>query len=161
MNTTDLEKKIQDFLNQKRIAVVGVSRHHDHHPVGNLIYHRLKKMGHDVFAVNPNMQSFEGNRCYPNLQAIPDGVDGVVIITRPSITEKIVKECNDAGVRRVWIHQGMPRKATSVSKEAVEYCHQHGITVIAGTCPMMYGPGVDFGHRCMRWILELTGGLPA
>jgi len=140
---------------------VGVSRHQDHHPVGNLIYRRLKKLGYNVFAVNPNMQSFEGDRCYSSLQAISGGVDGVVIITRPSITERIVRECHDAGVQRVWIHEGMPRKATSVSRDAVEYCNQHEITVIAGACPMMYGPGVDFGHRCMRWILGLTGGLPA
>ena len=35
------------------------------------------------------------------------------------------------------------------------------ISVIAGACPMMFGPGADFGHTCMRWFLKLTGGLPA
>ena len=35
------------------------------------------------------------------------------------------------------------------------------ISVIAGACPMMYGAGVDFGHTCMRWMVKLTGGLPA
>jgi hypothetical protein len=33
--------------------------------------------------------------------------------------------------------------------------------VIAGACPMMFGPDADFGHTCMRWFLKLTGGLPA
>jgi uncharacterized protein len=160
MNATNLETKIQDFLLQKRIAVVGVSRHISHHPVGNLIYKRLKKSGHDVFAVNPHMQTYEGGPCYPNLQSIPGGVDGVVIVTRPEITEQIVRTCPDAGVRRVWMHQGIPRKATSVSPEAVEFCRQHDINVIAGACPMMYGPGADFGHTCMRWIMKLTSGLP-
>jgi len=74
---------VDDFLAQKRIAIAGVSRHNNHHPVGNLIYRRLKKKGHDVFAVNPYMQTFEGDRCYPDLQSIPGGVEGVVIITRP------------------------------------------------------------------------------
>ncbi len=87
------------------------------------------------------------------------GVDGVVIVTRPEITERIVRECGDVGVRRVWMHQGMG-KGSSVSQQAVEYCRQHEISVIAGACPMMYGPGVDFGHTCMRWVLKLTGGLP-
>lgn len=160
METTSLEIKISEFLDQKRIAVVGVSRNHSHHPVGNLIYHRLKNSGHDMFAVNPNIPNYEGDRCYPNLQSIPGGVDGVVIITRPEITEQIVKDCHDAGVRRVWIHEGMPRKATSVSPKAVEYCVKNDINVIAGACPMMYGENVDFGHRCMRWILKITGGLP-
>jgi predicted CoA-binding protein len=159
MTTTTLDMKVQDFLAQKRIAVAGVSRDKSDHPVGNLIYHRLKTTGHEVFAVNPHMQTFEGDRCYPDLQSIPGGVDGVVIITRPTTTQRIVRDCNDAGVRRVWMHQSMG-KGTSVSSEAVEYCHQHDISVIAGACPMMYGEGADVGHTCMRWILRLTGGLP-
>ena len=62
-------------------------------------------------------------------------------------------------VARVWMHQSIG-KGSSVSKEAVEYCRQRDISVIAGACPMMYGADVDFGHTCMRWILGLTGGLP-
>lgn len=159
MNTTPLDKRVHDFLTQKRIAVAGVSRDKSHHPVGNLIYDRLKKTGHEVFPVNPHMQTFAGDRCYRDLQSIPGGVDGVVIITRPEITERIVRDCRVAGVHRVWMHQSVG-KGTSVSPEAVEYCRQHDISVIAGACPMMYGTGVDVGHRCMRWILKLTGGLP-
>jgi predicted CoA-binding protein len=157
MSPTTLEAKVHDFLAQKRIAVAGVSRNNNHHPAGNLIYRRLKKSGHDVFAVNPNMQTFEGDRCYPDLRSIPGGVDAIVIITRPEVTERIVRDCSDAGVRRVWMHQSLG-KGSSVSSAVVEFCRQHDISVIAGACPMMYG--VDFGHTCMRWILKLTGGLP-
>ena len=160
MATTALEAKVHEFLAQKRIAVAGVSGNRGHHPVGNLIYHRLKKTGHEVFAVNPHLQDFDGDPCYPDLQSIPGGVDGVVIITRPETTERIVRDCSDAGVRRVWMHQSAA-KGSSVSPEAVEYCRQHDIHVIAGACPMMYGDGVDFGHACMRWVLGLTGRLPA
>lgn len=159
MHTANLETKVDDFLAQKRIAVAGVSRDKSHHPVGNLIYQRLKKTGHDVVAVNPYMQTFEGDRCYPDVQSIPGSVDGVVIITRPETTEQIVRDCCDAGVRRVWMHQSTA-KSSSVSPAAVEYCRQHDICVIAGACPMMFGPGVDFGHTCMRFFLKVTGGLP-
>ena len=159
MNPTTLEARVEDFLAQKRIAIAGVSRQNRRHPAGNLIYRRLKTSGHDVFAVNPHMPTFEGDRCYPDLQSIPGGVDGVVIITRPETTERVVRDCSDAGVRRVWIHQSLG-KGSSVSPKAVEYCHQHDMTVIAGACPMMYGADVDFGHTCMRFILKLTGGLP-
>jgi len=121
METTTFDMKVHDFLAQKRIAVAGVSRNNSHHPAGNLIYHRLKKTGHDVFPVNPHMQTFEGDRCYPDLQSIPGGVGGVVIITRPETTKRIVRECSDAKVPRVWMHQSIG-KGTSVSPEAVEYC---------------------------------------
>ena len=155
-----LETKVHDFLAQKRLAVAGVSRDQSHHPVGNLIYRRLKKSGHEVFPVNPQMQTFEGDRCYPDLQSIPGGVDGVVIITRPETTREIVRDCHAAAVPRVWMHQSFG-KGSSVAAEAVEYCREHGISVIAGACPMMFGDGVDFGHTCMRWFLKLSGGLPA
>ena len=159
MNTTTLDTKVNDFLAQKRIAVAGVSRNNSRHPTGNLIYRRLKASGHDVFPVNPHMQTFEGDRCYPDLRSIPGGIDGVVIVTRPEITQQIVHDCQRANVRRVWMHQSMG-KGTSVSPEAIEYCRQHDISVIAGACPMMYGGHADVGHTCMRWILKLTGKLP-
>jgi predicted CoA-binding protein len=131
---TDPRTKVHDFLAQKRIAVAGVSRNHSHHPVGNLICQWLKKAGHDVFPVNPHMQTFEGERCYPDLKSIPGGVDGVVIITRPEVTKRIVHDCAEASVRRVWMHQSLG-KGSSVSPEAVEYCRRHDISVIAGACP--------------------------
>ena len=159
MTTPNLETKVDEFLAQKRIAVAGVSRNNSHHPAANLIYRRLKDTGHDVFAVNPHMQTFEGSRCYPDLKSIPGGVDAVVIITRPETSARIVRECADTGVRRVWMHSSA-MKGSSVSADAVEFCLRHDISVIAGACPMMYGPGVDFGHMCLRLILKLSGGLP-
>lgn len=160
MKSTSLDIKVNEFLAQKRIAVAGVSRDNSGHAAANLIYRRLQKTGHDVFAVNPHMQTFEGERCYPDVRSIPGGIAGVVIVTRPEITDRIVRECADAGVSRVWMHQGLG-KGSSVSESAVEYCRQHEISVIAGACPMMYGPGADFGHTCMRWVMRLTGKLPA
>ena len=159
MTPTTLDAKVEDFLAQKRIAVVGVSRNKSHHPVGHQVCSRLKTTGHDVFPVNPHMPTFEGDRCYPDLRSIPGGVDGVMIITRPETTERIVRDCSAAGVRRVWMHSSMA-KGPSVSPAAVEYCRQHDISVIAGACPMMFGRGVDFGHTCMRFLMKLTGRLP-
>ena len=128
MNTTTLDMKVHDFLAQKRIAVAGASRANSHHPAANLIYHRLKNTGHDVFAVNPHMQAFEGDPCYPDLQSIPGGVDGVVIITPPETTERIVHDCSDAGVRRDppvrwlgWIEVltlPVPRRAVAPRRQA-------------------------------------------
>lgn len=159
MSTHTLNEQVHDFLAQPRIAVAGVSSQPKQHPVGNLIYRKLKRDGHQVFAVNPNASTVEGDRSYPDVQSIPGGVDGVVIATRPAHTEQLVRQCAEAGVPRVWIHQWMA-KGTSVSPAAVAYCHEHNIEVIAGACPMMYGPNADFGHVCMRWLLGITGGLP-
>ena len=58
------------------------------------------------------------------------------------------------------MHQSF-KTGSSVSPAAVDYCRQHNIGVIEGACPMMFGPGADFGHTCIRWMLKLTGGLPS
>ena len=151
-----LPETVSDFLAQKRIAVVGVSRGGD--SPANLIYRKLRDTGHQVFPVNPNATEVEGVPCYGNVALIPDGVDGAVIATQPSVTEQVVRECARAGIARVWLHRSFGQG--SVSPAAVDFCRENNITVIAGGCPMMFCEPVDFGHKCMRWILNLSGGLP-
>ncbi len=147
--------KAEEFLAQERIAVAGVSR--TRQDAANVIYKKLRDTGHQVFAVNPMADEVEGDVCYPNMQAIPGGVDGAIIVTKPELTEQIVQDCGAAGVSRVWMHNNtfMP---SSVSETAVQFCHDNNITVIDGGCPMMF---LDFGHKCMRWMLGVMGKLPA
>ena len=146
---------VTDFLNQKRIAVAGVSR--TQNDAANGIYRKLRDNGYTVFAVNPSAERVEGDPSYSNLKSIPDGVDGVVIVTRPEVTENIVRECGEAGVTRVWMHHGMMGDSSSAA--AVRYCQEHSIAVIPVGCPMMFC-APDFGHRCMKWIMQATGKLP-
>ncbi len=153
-----LKEKIADFLAQPRIAVAGVSATR---PLpGTLIYRKLKGAGHQVVAILPGATTFEGDPCYPDLTSIPGGLGGVVIATRPALTIELVRQAAAAGVPRVWMHESLARKGTSVSAEAVAICQEHGIMLIAGACPMMYCAPVDLGHRCMRWMMGATGGLP-
>jgi predicted CoA-binding protein len=153
-----LDGRIRDFLAQRRIAVTGVSASRE--LTGNVIYRKLKSAGYQVFAVHPDTGTFDGDPCYPDVAAIPGGVDAVVIVNRPEVTSSIVRQCAEAGISRVWMHQSVARAGTSVSPDAVRFCQEHGISVIAGACPMMYVRGADFGHRCMRLLLRMTGGLP-
>jgi predicted CoA-binding protein len=154
---TTLRDAADEFLAQHRIAVAGVSR--DEHQPANLIYRRLRDSGHQVFAVNPNTQEAEGDPCYPTLQAIPGNPpDGVVIATTPEVAEQVVADAEAAGVPRVWLHRGMG--PGSSSQAAVEFCTEHGISVIPGGCPCMFGETSDPGHRGMRVLLQLTGKVP-
>ena len=103
-------------------------------------------------------KELEGDRCYPDLGSISEALDGVVIATHPKATLDVVRECADVGVKRVWMHRSFGQG--SVSKGAVDFCRENGIACIDGGCPMMYCPPVDMAHRCMRWVLSVTGGLP-
>ena len=152
-----LEATVREFLAQRRIAVAGVSRT-DTDEAANLIYRKLRDGGYQVFAVNPRAESVEGDVCYRDLGEVPGGVDAVVIATHPEATPQVVRRCAELGIGRVWMHRSFG--PGSVAEEAVSLCREHGITVIPGGCPMMFLAPVDIGHRCMRWLLSLTGGLP-
>lgn len=137
------------FLANRRIAVTGVSRHPESHG-SNAVYRRLRERGYEVFAVNPNAQVVEGDACYPDLKSVPGGIEAVVIATRPELAADTMRECVEVGVRQVWMHRGPG--AGSVSAGATEYGRQHGITVIDGGCPLMFGPTADFGHKLIRFV---------
>ncbi|MCU0488808.1 MAG: CoA-binding protein [Anaerolineales bacterium] len=155
-----IDPLIQDFLAQKKIAVVGVS---DKRETGcNAAYHRFKDAGYEVSAVNPRITTFEGAPCYPDLKSIPEKPEAVFILTNPKITEEIVQQCIDLGISRVWMHcmmgtkPGLAAGMTSVSQEAVRMCQENGITVIPGACPNQY-LNADFGHKFMRVMFRTLG----
>lgn len=137
------------FLANKRVAVTGVSRKPKNHG-SNTVYKRLRDRGYEVFAVNPNAREVEGDPCYRDLKSIPGGIQAVVIGTRPARAAETMRECAELGIKYAWMHRGPG--AGSVSEEATSYGQQHGITVIDGGCPCMFGPTADFGHKIMRLV---------
>ncbi len=152
-----LKEAADDFLSQRRIAVAGVSRTDSGHGA-NVVYTGLRKAGYEVFAVNPNAEEVAGDACYRDLASIPGGVEAVVVGTAPGDSAAVVSDCAEQGIQRVWLHRSFG--GGSVSDEAAEIGKEKGLRVIAGGCPMMFLPKADIGHRCMRWFLGLTGGLP-
>ena len=155
-----IDKMVQGFLAQKRIAVVGVS---DKRETGcNMAYTKFKENGYQVYAVNPRISDFNGEPCYPDLKSIPDKPDAVFILASPKVTDQIVQQCVDLGIKHVWMHcmmgtkPGLVASMTSVSQEAVEKCKANGITVIPGSCPNQFLKP-DFGHAMMRGMWRLFG----
>jgi uncharacterized protein len=145
------------FLANRRVAVTGVSRAAKGHG-SNAVYKRLRERGYEVFAVNPNADEVEGDRCYHDLRAIPDGVEAVVIGPRPEVAEATLRECAELGIKHVWMHRGPG--AGSVSERAAEFGRQRGIVVIDGGCPCVFDPTADLGHKAMRVVFTLTGNVP-
>lgn len=145
------------FLSKRRIAVTGVSRTPESHG-GNVVYQRLRKRGYEVFAVNPNATTVEGDPCYPTLKAIPTGVEAVVIATRPEHARATMEECAELGIGHVWMHRSFG--AGSFSEDAARYGRAHGIEVIEGGCPLMFEPTSDPAHRFLRGICKLAGTMP-
>ena len=154
---TTIKDAASQFLATKRVAVTGVSREPKGHG-SNVVYTRLKERGYEVFAVNPNAEEVEGDRCYHDLRSIPGGVEAVVIGTKPEIAEETMRECAELDIKHVWMHRGPG--AGSVSKAAAVYGREQGITVIDGGCPLMFAPVGDFGHKAMCVVFTWTGKVP-
>ncbi len=152
----ELRRAAEEFLAQERIAVAGVSR--DPKQAANAIYRKLRQSGYQVVAVNPIAEEVEGDVCYPSVAAVPERPQGVVIATHPDVAADVARECIEAGVPRVWMHRSFG--TGSVSAEAAVLCREAGVAVLDGGCPMMFLEPVDVAHRCIRWVLNATGGLP-
>jgi uncharacterized protein len=157
-----IDTLVKDFLAQKKIAVVGVS---DKRETGcNLGYRKFKEAGYTVSAVNPHLTTFDGAPCYPDLKSIPEKPDAVFILANPKVTEQIVQQCVDLGIKHVWMHcmmgtkPGLAASMTSVSPDAVRMCRENGIAVIPGTCPNQFLKP-DFGHALMRVMWRTLGFL--
>jgi hypothetical protein len=155
-----IDDLVKDFLAQKKIAVVGVS---DKRETGcNLNYKKFKEAGYTVYAVNPRIDKFEGAVCYPDLKSIPEKPDAVFIFASPKITEQVVQQCVELGIKYVWMHcmmgtkPGLAQSMTSVSQSAVDTCKANGVTVIPGSCPSQFIKP-DFGHGMMRSMWRLFG----
>ncbi len=146
-----------EFLTHQRVAVTGVSRNAGSHG-SNAVYQRLRQRGYQVYAVNPNAQQVEGDAAYPDLRSIPGGVGTVVIGTRPERAQATMEECAELGIKQVWMHRSFG--TGSVCDEATTYGREHGMTVIDGGCPLMFGPTADVGHKLMKLVLTPTGKVP-
>lgn len=152
-----IKEAASEFLSKKRIAVTGVSRTPASHG-SNIVYQRLRDRGYEVFAVNPNADEVEGDVAYLDLKSIPDGVDAVVIGTRPEIAEDTMRECVDLGIDHVWMHRAFGQG--SASQAAAAYGREHGVHVIDGGCPLMFEPTSDGGHKVMKFFCTLAGTVP-
>ena len=145
------------FLAHHRIAVVGVSRDPKH--FSRYMFDELCTRGYDAVPVNPQAQKLAGHPCFARVSMIKPPVQAALVMTPPGETEQVVRDCETAGIRAVWMHQGAGQG--SGSPAAVEFCREHGLNVIEGHCPFMFLPHTQFVHRAHGFLLKVMGRYPA
>jgi hypothetical protein len=79
-------------------------------------------------------------------------------MTSPEVTEKVVADCFDAGIKQVWMYRAGGKGA--VSPKALTFCAAKGMEVIPGQCPFMFLPGAAGVHRFHGFIRRITGRYP-
>jgi len=70
--------------------------------------------------VNPEAREMEGLPCFARLQEIEPPVGGALLMTPPALTDRVVRDCAEAGIKRVWMYRATGQGA--VSADAVKFC---------------------------------------
>jgi len=143
---------IEEFLQQKTIAVVGASR--DTNKFGSAVYRDLKAKGYKVYAVNPNADVVDGDRCYAGLGALPVVTDAVIMVIPPEQTPSIIEEAARLGIKYVWLQQG----ANSAAGEAK--ARELGLKLVSGECIFMFAEPMESFHKGHRFFTKLFGRYP-
>ena len=150
MRTAD-GNQIRDFLGQKRLAVIGVSRNSKDFSRG--LFHEFLERGYDAVPVHPDLQEVDGRRCFHRPQDISPPIDAALLMTSPAVTDEVVKDCAEAGINHIWMYRGSP--------PAIGYCRSKGLNVIADECPLMFFRDASFlPHRLHGLIRKIAGTYP-
>lgn len=144
-----MDSKIQEFIQLKRLAIVGVSRKEQ--KFGTAIYKELKQRGYEVFGVNPHMTSIDGDKCYTSIAELAGTVEGAVICVPPAAAAGVIRDAAAAGITKLWLQQG------SQSLETKKAAKETGITPVEGKCILMYAGEVKSIHAFHRFFARLFG----
>lgn len=119
-----MNKHVDLFLQSPAFAVFGASSNRDKY--GNKVLRCYMQHGKRVFPMNPREEVIEGLPVLRSVGELPDEVESISIITPPSVTEKIVADAIQKGIKNIWMQPG------AESEAAIAACEAHGINVIAG-----------------------------
>ncbi len=144
-----MDQYTQDFLQAKRLAVVGVSR--TPAKFCNTIYTELKARGFDVYGVNPQMDTIASDKCYASLTELAGKVDGAVICVAPQKAAEVIREAAAAGITKIWLQQG------AQSLETAKAAREAGVTPVEGKCILMYAGKVTSFHAFHKFFATLLG----
>lgn len=146
-----MNQAIQDFIDSKRIAIVGVSR--SGKKFGNITLVEMKQRGYQMFVVHPEAKEIQGDRCYPNLQALTGQVDGVLISVPPKQSTQVLRDAVAAGIKRIWVQSG------AESDELLAAAKELAVNPVTKKCILMYAQPVTGMHTFHRFFNKVFGQL--
>ncbi|MBI4820189.1 MAG: CoA-binding protein [Deltaproteobacteria bacterium] len=149
-------KPIEEFLEQKRIALVGASRNPD--DFSRLVMKELQSSGYEVVPVHPEASEVAGLPAFPSVDKVDPKPDAALVMVPAKASADVVRACGIAGVRHVWLHRATGQGA--VSDEAVREAEALGLSLVAGECPLMFLPNTKWFHRVHRFVKRIGGSLP-
>lgn len=143
---------VEDFLAQKTVALAGARRRGD--GFGHSIRKELEKRGWDVRLVHHQADVVAGVPAVRSIRELAGQVGGLILVTHPNVTDRLVREAAEAGIKRIWMQPG------SESRSAIGYCESAGLSVVHGECILMFAAPDAFPHGLHRFLRGLIGRNP-
>jgi len=112
--------------NNHTIAVVGLSA--DRYRPSYFAAKYMQEHGFRVIPVNPKYDEILGEKCYPNLKAIPEPVDIVDVFRKPEDCVPIAQDAVAIGAKVLWLQLGV------VNEEAAHIAQAGGLEVVMDRC---------------------------
>jgi predicted CoA-binding protein len=110
----------------RTVAIVGLSGKRYRPSFGVAEY--LKREGYRVIPVNPEETEVLGEKCYPDLDSVPDEIDVVDIFRRSEFVPEIVEAAIRKGAKVIWMQEGV------MNEEAARRAQEAGLTVVMDRC---------------------------
>jgi uncharacterized protein len=95
----------------RTIAVVGLSGKRSRPSFGVSEY--MQRAGYRIIPVNPRETEVLGEKCYPDLESVPERVDIVDIFRRSEYVPELVESAIRIGARAVWMQEGVVHEAAA------------------------------------------------
>ena len=148
---------IREFFDQKRFAVVGVSRKHN--DFSRTLLKEFLSRGYDAIPVNPHTSEIEGRQCFPSVAEIRPAVTAALLLSPKYAAGAIVRECAEAGITLLWVFgiAGPKDLPSGVTAD----CERRGIRLVPGYCPFMFMEHAAWFHRWHGKFMKLVGEYPA
>jgi predicted CoA-binding protein len=143
--------QINEFIESQPIALIGVSRNPK--KFGYAAFKELKEKGMNILPVNPEAVEIMGEKTYPNVNALPPEVKGIIIVTKKDKTAAVIREAKEKGIKQIWIQQ------MSDSKEALSELKGTDINYITGQCILMHYKPHSI-HKFHKAINKFFGKFP-
>ncbi|HZL11635.1 MAG TPA: CoA-binding protein [Prolixibacteraceae bacterium] len=135
---------IDDFIQSKRIAVVGISR--SGKKFGNAACKELIKKGYTVYPIHPEAKEIDGLSCYPDLKSLKGEIDALFISIPSGQVTTVLEDAAQIGLKNIWLQQG------AWSNEVQQTIDTLQLPVVTKKCIMMYAPPVQSIHKFHRNI---------
>jgi len=125
LNPSDAEIR-RALAECRRIAVVGLSP--DPARPSHDVARYMQQHGYQIIPVNPKEERILGERCYPDLAAIPGPVEIVDVFRRSEHLAPIAAQAVAKGAKVLWMQQGV------VNAQAARVAEQAGLLVVQDSC---------------------------